>query len=155
NEGPTAAILGICVLIDIVSAIAIFGIWELRRIEGTSRHQRVWAWIILISSASMAGASAAVFSYTTSVQSNDARVLENTAAGDLTRETWACKYSDQTWGREACGLARATRYLLIPMAVASALVLVSLYILLCDRGGLRWLFGGKGRSAGLENDREL
>jgi hypothetical protein len=75
----------------------------------------------------------------------------------FTRETWACsvKYSNQSWAREACGLAKAARVLLIPMAVSSALVLVSLYILLRDRGGLRWLFGGKGRYGGFENMYEM
>jgi hypothetical protein len=163
NQAPTRAILGICILVYIVSAIDVFGIWELRKVEGTARHQRTWAWIIVISSLIMAGASAGVMGYASSVQSNERRPQSAEEATDsnaeYTRETWACAMADfspdRDWARTACGLAKATRLLLIPMAVSAALVLVSLWVLVRHRGGMGWLFGGKGRYAGFANVYEL
>jgi len=163
NQSPTIAILGICVLVYIVGTLDVFGIWELRKVEGTSRHQRVWAWIMLISNVVMAGASAGVMGYASSVQSSEVepRRYEDLTRNDaaFTRETIACGISnfdpDQGWATTACGTAKATRFLLVPMAITSALVLVSLWILVRDRGGLRWLFGGKGRYAGFANVYEL
>jgi hypothetical protein len=64
-------------------------------------------------------------------------------------------YLDRNWAGTACGLAKATRLLLIPMAVSAALVLVSLWVLVRHRGGMGWLFGGKGRYAGFANVYEL
>ncbi|KAH7082621.1 hypothetical protein BKA63DRAFT_135501 [Paraphoma chrysanthemicola] len=163
DNAPTLAILGICILVYIVSAIGVFGIWELRRVEGTSRHQRVWTWLIFVSNLIMIGASAGVLGYASSVQSNTKgwERYEDVGKGDqeFTRETWACQidkfYPDQSWAGIACGTAKATRYMLIPMAVSSALVLASLWVLVRDRGGLKWLVGGKGRYGGFQNVYEL
>jgi hypothetical protein len=163
RRGPQFAILGICCLSYIVSAIGVFGIWELRKIEGTRSHQRVWSWLILISNVIMIGASAGILGYTSSVQSNE-NIWQS--AGDIgkgdaayTKETWSCQidkfYPDSGWAGAACGTTKATRFLLIPMAVASALVLVSLWVLVRERGGLKWLSGGKGRYGGFEDVYEL
>jgi hypothetical protein len=163
NQAPTLAILGICILVYIVGAIGVFGIWELRKVEGTSRHQRIWSWIIFVSNLVMIAASVGVLGYASSVQSSEKgwQRYEDVGKDDqeFTRETWACQidkfYSDQGWAGAACGTAKATRLLLIPIAVSSALVLVSLWILVRDRGGLKWLVGGKGRYGGLQNVYEL
>lgn len=163
NQAPTLAILGICILVYIVGAIGVFGIWELRKVEGTSRHQRIWSWIIFVSNLVMIAASAGVLGYASSVQSSEKgwQRYEDVGKDDqeFTRETWACQidkfYPDQGWAGAACGTAKATRLLLIPMAVSSALVLVSLWILVRDRGGLKWLVGGKGRYGGFQNVYEL
>jgi hypothetical protein len=45
--------------------------------------------------------------------------------------------------------------MLIPLAVSSLLVMVSTWILTRDRGGTKWLFGGKGRYAGFSNVYEM
>ena len=50
---------------------------------------------------------------------------------------------------------KATRFLLIPIAIFSLLVLVSFWFLIRQRGGLKWLCGGKGRYAGFDNVYEL
>lgn len=50
---------------------------------------------------------------------------------------------------------KATRFLLVPMAIFSLLFLVSLWVLIRQRGGLKWLCGGKGRYAGFDNVYEL
>jgi hypothetical protein len=163
NEAPTLAILGICCLSFIVSAIGVFGIWELRKVEGTAGHQRKWAWTMLLSNVVMVGASAGVLGYASSVQSSERSWPKYEDVGKdeqrFTRETWACQidkfYPDESWAKAACGTAKATRFLLIPMAVSSAIVLVSLWVLVRDRGGLKWLGGGKGRYGGFKSVYEL
>jgi hypothetical protein len=163
HRAPQFAILGICCLSYIVSAIGVFGIWELRRVEGTRSHQRVWSWLILISNVIMIGASAGILGYASSVQSNENvwRSSEDLGKGGaaFTRETWTCQidrfYPDSGWAGEACGATKAIRYMLIPMAVSSALVLVSLWVLVRERGGFKWLRGGKGRYGGFEDVYEL
>lgn len=50
---------------------------------------------------------------------------------------------------------KATRFLLLPVAIFSLLFLISLWILTRQRGGLKWLIGGKGRYAGFDNVYEL
>jgi hypothetical protein len=163
NRGPALTILGICCLSYLVSAIGVFGIWELRKAEGTPRHQRTWSWLILISNLLMIGGSAGALGYTTSVQnSEDAwQTAEDISKGGpvLTGETWACQidkfYPNTGWAGAACGTARATRYLLIPMIVSSALVLVSWWMIVRDRGGFKWLSGGKGRYGGFKSVYEL
>ncbi|KAF2027282.1 hypothetical protein EK21DRAFT_72131 [Setomelanomma holmii] len=163
NQAPTLAILGICILVYIVSAIGIFGIWELRRFEGTSKHQRIWCWVIFFSNLIMIGASAGVLGWASALQGSEKgwQSYEDVGKDDqeFTRETWACQidkfYSDQSWAGAACGTSRATRLLLIGVAISSALVLVSLWLLVRDRGGMKWVFGGKGRYGGFQNVYEL
>jgi hypothetical protein len=163
HRAPQFAILGICCLSYIVSAIGVFGIWELRRVEGTRSHQRVWSWLILISNVIMIGASAGILGYASSVQSNENvwRSSEDLGKGGaaFTRETWTCQidrfYPDSGWAGEACGTTKAIRYMLVPMAVSSALVLGSLWVLVRERGGSKWLRGGKGRYGGFEDVYEL
>lgn len=41
------------------------------------------------------------------------------------------------------------------MAIFALLVLVSLWVIIHQRGGLKWLCGGKGRYAGFDNAYEL
>jgi hypothetical protein len=45
--------------------------------------------------------------------------------------------------------------MLIPLAVSSILVMVSTWILTRDRGGSKWLFGGKGRYGGFASVYEM
>jgi hypothetical protein len=163
DQTPTQSILGVCILAYFVSALGVGGIWELRRTEGTAGHQRVWGWTVLLSNIIMIGASAGVLGYASSVQSNTRawQSYEDVGRNDqeYTRETWACQidkfYPDEGWAGAACGIARATRLLLIPLILSSALVLVSLWILVRDRGGAKWLVGGQGRYAGFQNVYEL
>lgn len=163
NTAPTYAILGTCCLSYIVSAIGVFGVWELRKVEGTPTHYRMWSWLILISNVVMIGLSAGITGYTSTVQSEEKgwQRFEDVGKGRprLTRETWTCQidkfYPDSDWARAACGTAKATRYLLIALAASSALVLVSLWVLVRERGGSKWLTGGKGRYGGFENVYEL
>lgn len=163
NQVPTRAIIGICILAYFVSALGTCGIWEMKKVQGTGGHQRVWGWVLLVSNVIMAGASIGVFAYATSVQSNEKgwQGYEDVAKVDqeFTRETWSCQidnfYPEQDWAGSACGTAKATRFLLIPMAVSALLALVSLWVLVRARGGLKWLSGGKGRYAGFENVYEM
>ena len=163
NQTPTQSILGVCILAYFVSALGVGGIWELRRTEGTAGHQRVWGWTVLLSNIIMIGAGAGVLGYASSVQSNTKGWQSYEDVGKMdqeyTRETWSCQinkfYPDEGWAGAACGTARATRLLLIPLIISSALVLVSLWILVRDRGGAKWLAGGQGRYAGFESVYEL
>ncbi|CAO2650095.1 Nn.00g013870.m01.CDS01 [Neocucurbitaria sp. VM-36] len=163
SQAPTLAILGVCVIAYIVSALAVFGMWDLRRVEGTANHQRMWSWLILVSNFIMIGASVGVLAYASSIQSNDKawQRYEDVVKDDqeFTRETWSCQidqfYPSQNWARSACGTAKATRFLLIPMAIASMLVIVSMCILIHTRGGIKWLSGGKGRYGGFDSIYEM
>lgn len=162
-QAPVYAILGVCVISYIVSGLAVFGIWDLRRIEGTASHQRMWSWIILVSNFIMVGSSAGVLGYASSVQSNEKawQNYEDVVKDDqvFTKETWSCQidkfYPDQNWAGPACGTAKATRILLIAMIVASLLVIVSLWVLIRERGGFKWLSGGKGRYGGFASVYEM
>lgn len=163
NQTPTITILGICVLSYVVCAIGTFGTWELRKVEGTSRHQRAWGWLVLVANIIMIGASAGVLGYASSVQSSDGgwQRYEDVGRDDpfWTRETWACQidkfFPSSGWAGSACGTAKAARFLLIALIVASLLTLVSLWVLVRERGGLKWLNGGKGRYGGFDNVYEL
>ncbi|KAJ4991594.1 hypothetical protein SVAN01_02975 [Stagonosporopsis vannaccii] len=163
DHAPSLAILGVCVAAYIVCAIDAFGIWELKKVEGTYGHQRIWAWTAAIGNILLVALSLGVFGWATSLQSSDngwqsyddVRRLDQ----ESTRETWSCQierfYPSEGWASAACGTARATRFLLIPMAIFALLVLISLLVLIRQRGGLKWLFGGKGRYAGFDNVFEL
>lgn len=163
NNAPTYAILGICCLSYVVSAIGVFGIWELRKVEGTSGHQRGWSWAVMTSHVIMIGASVGVLAWSSSVESNEHgwQRREDIGQGSpvLTRETLACQidkfYPDSGWAGAACGTAKATRFLLVAMAISSTLALVTLWIIVRQRGGLKWLTGGKGRYGGFDNVHEL
>jgi hypothetical protein len=116
NEGPTLAILGVCVIAFFVAVNGASGIWELRRVEGTARRQRVWAWSVLIANLVAAVASIAVLGWTTSVQGEKGwQSLADVGKGDQswTRETWVCQidewFPEQDWARNACGLAVCIR----------------------------------------------
>jgi len=50
---------------------------------------------------------------------------------------------------------KAARFMLIPLAISSALVILCTWMLIHVRGGVKWLFGGKGRYAGFDNIMEL
>ncbi|KAH8723468.1 hypothetical protein GQ44DRAFT_314814 [Phaeosphaeriaceae sp. PMI808] len=157
------AILGTCSLALLVSVIGVFGIWELRRVEGTARHARVWSWVVVISNVVMIGVSVGILGYMSSVQSSEKRWQRYEDVGkddqEFTRETWACQVADfytrENWAGPACRTAKTVRYMLIPMAISAALALVSLSVLVRDRGGLKWLVGGKGRYAGFDDAYEM
>ncbi|KAF1939468.1 hypothetical protein EJ02DRAFT_446143 [Clathrospora elynae] len=129
-----------------VSALGAFEMWELRRVEGTGGHDRMWSCIVFFSNIIMIGASLGTFGYTSSVQGSDKSRQSYEDVGNFdqehTRETWACQidkfHPDQDWAGQACGTAKATRFLLIPMAVAALMFFVSLWFVVCARGGLKW-----------------
>jgi hypothetical protein len=162
-DGPIYVILGLCMLGYLVSLLSAAGIWQLRRTEGTAGHERMWTWIVSLSNVIMLGASLGVFGYVTSVQNSDSswRSYEDVGRDgqEHTRETWACQisrfYPERDWAGTACGTTKAMRFLLIPMAVAAVLVFGSLWVLVRARGGVKWMFGGKGRYAGFANVYEM
>ncbi|KAH6621973.1 hypothetical protein C7974DRAFT_214172 [Boeremia exigua] len=163
DNAPSLAILGVCVAAYIVCAINAFGIWELKKVEGTHGHQRMWTWIAAISNILLVALSLAIFGWASSLQSSNTgwQTYDDVQKQDqeFTRETWSCQierfYASEGWATAACGTARATRFLLIPMAIFALLVLVSLWVLARQRGGFKWLCGGKGRYAGFDNVYEL
>lgn len=113
DQAPSLAILGVCVAAYIVCAIDAFGIWELKKVEGTYGHQRVWAWAAAISNILLAALSLGVFGWAASLQSSgngwqnydDVRKQDQ----DFTRETWSCQierfYPSEGWASAACGTA--------------------------------------------------
>ncbi|KAF1931304.1 uncharacterized protein M421DRAFT_48097, partial [Didymella exigua CBS 183.55] len=162
NRAPSWAIIGVCVAAYIVSVFDAFGIWELRKVEGTHGRQRGWAWAAAIGNIVLVGLSLGVFGWASSLQGNEGwRSYEDVQkqGQEYTRETWSCQierfYPNEGWAGTACGTAKATRFLLIPMAIFALLFLGSLWIIICQRGGVKWLCGGKGRYAGFNNAYEL
>ncbi|KAF2249807.1 hypothetical protein BU26DRAFT_604120 [Trematosphaeria pertusa] len=163
NYAPTAAILGVSVVAFVVSILGVCGIWELRRMEGSARTQRVWSWLLLVAHVAVVGLSVGVLAYASALQGSEKSWKSYADVGKegqrFTRETWVCQidefYPKQDWARPACGLAKATRLILIPLAVSAALVILGTWILVRDRGGAAWLVGGKGRYGAFKSVYEL
>ena len=136
----------------LVAWLGLFGIWELRRVKSTARHERTWSWVMIVVNLLMAGGSLGVLAWAISVQSRDNPWQTYADVGKdgqkHTRETWACQisnfYPHEDWATSVCGLRKATRFLLIPTAVSALLVLLSFWVLIRNRGGFSWLLGDKG-----------
>lgn len=112
NSGPTVAIVGICVAAYVVSVVAMCGIWELRRVEGTASHQRGWSWVVLGINFGIVVASIVVLAWASVLQGQEGWAGYEDVAKDgqrFTRETWVCQinhfYSKQDWAGAACGLS--------------------------------------------------
>jgi hypothetical protein len=45
--------------------------------------------------------------------------------------------------------------MLIPLAISSALIILCTGLLIRERGGTKWLMGGKGRYAAFDNTMEM
>lgn len=112
NNGPTGAIIGISVVAWLVSVVAVCGIWELRRVEGSARHQRWWSWTVLLSDLAIAIASIAVLAWASVVQGKEGwKGYQDVSKHDqrYTRETWVCQidrfYSGNDWAGAACGIS--------------------------------------------------
>jgi hypothetical protein len=110
---PTLAILGVSLVAIIVSAIAVCGMWELRRIEGSPRRQRGWSWTLLLLNAVTIVASIGVLAYLSVLQGNEQGWKSYADVGiegqNFTRETWACQIdqlysSSQGWAGSVCAL---------------------------------------------------
>ncbi|KAF2871709.1 hypothetical protein BDV95DRAFT_572627 [Massariosphaeria phaeospora] len=164
NYAPALAILGVGAAAYTISVLSICAIWELRRQEGAAAHQRKWAWVTLVLNLAVGAASAAVLAWASVLQSGEDkwRGYEDVGkAGErrFTTETWVCQIKQldpqQDWAGPACGLAKATRFTLIPLALSSALVIACTWILVNDRGGVKWLFGSKGRYGAFPDAFEL
>jgi hypothetical protein len=163
KDGPEYAISGTCIIGYFVAALGVAGVWQLRRVEGTAGHDRMWTWVMFISNVVMIGAALGSFGYATSVQTGDKAwaSIEDVGddGGEHTKETWACEIEridpTQTWAGTACGTATAMRFCLIGLAIAALFVFVSLGVLVRARGGLKWVFGGKGRYAGFQSVYEM
>ncbi|KAF2790161.1 hypothetical protein K505DRAFT_377728 [Melanomma pulvis-pyrius CBS 109.77] len=160
----TLALLGLSLAAIVVAAIGVCGIWELRRIEGSPRRQRGWSWVMLVLNTLTMVASVGLLAYLSVLQGNEKRWKSYADVGKdgqkFTRETWACQInefytSERDWAGPACALDKANRFMLIPLAVSSALVIFCTWILIHDRGGAKWLVGGKGRYAGFDDTIEL
>jgi len=113
DNAPSLAILGVCVAAYIVCAIDAFGIWELKKVEGTYGHQRVWAWSAAIGNILLVALSLGVFGWVTSLQSSNSgwQSYDDVRKQDqeFTRETWSCQierfYPGEGWASAACGTA--------------------------------------------------
>lgn len=121
NNAPSWAILGVCMAAYVVCAFDAFGIWELRKVEGTYGPQRGWAWATTIGSVILVGLSLGVFGWTTSVQSSESwRSYQDVQrqGQEYTRETWACQiehfYPSEGWAGAACGTAVSRRLAQLP-----------------------------------------
>jgi hypothetical protein len=113
DNAPTLAILGVCLAAYIVCAIDAFGIWELKKVEGTSGHQRMWTWVAAVGNVLLAALSLGVFGWATAVQGSDGGWQSvddvNKTDREYTRETWACQieryFPKEGWANGACGTA--------------------------------------------------
>lgn len=147
----------------VVAGLSLSGIWQLKKVQGTARHERMWVWVVLVLNVMMAAGSVAVFGYATSVQAGDAtwKTYKDASAPNQehTRETWACEinkfFPREGWAGSVCGTTQAMRYLLLAMALAAICVLGSLWVIVRSRGGIKWVSGGKGRYAGFRGMYEM
>jgi hypothetical protein len=113
DNKPMLAILGVCLAAYIVCAIDAFGVWELKKVEGTSGHQRAWAWVAGVGNVLLAVLSLGVFGWATAVQGGDGgwKSVDDVGKADreYTRETWACQieryFPKEGWASGACGTA--------------------------------------------------
>ncbi|KAF2011033.1 hypothetical protein BU24DRAFT_427235 [Aaosphaeria arxii CBS 175.79] len=157
NSTSAYCFIAVSIAACIFSLISACGIWELRTIQGPQRHQRIWSWTNLMTNLVTAVASIAILIYASVVQSTEGWKSYEDVGKEFrfTRETWSCDikkfYRTEDWAGVACGVAQTSRYILIPLAISALLVMVSTWILVRDRGGMSWLFGGKGRYAGFED----
>lgn len=174
---PTSAIIGTCVIALGVGVLSWGGIYELRKKQGASRrYERAWAWFVIVCNILGVALCIGVLVWTSVViggedgwtrkedlrGGNDETFRSGSSrdAQRLTRETWSCSLSgifgaDAGWTGSVCGLSKATRFLLIPLALSLLLTLFSVYILARDRGGVKWLFGGKERYNAFDNIYEM
>ncbi|KAF2006010.1 hypothetical protein P154DRAFT_518238 [Amniculicola lignicola CBS 123094] len=154
DRAPQWAFIGLALVAFIASILDSCAIWELRRIEGSRTTQRVWMWILFVVNFCVFGASIGLLGWASALQGAQkwSGIAAVEKAERATVETWSCMvdeyFPSEAWAKHVCGLSKATRLLLIPLALSALLVLVSAYILTRDRGSLSWLFGGKGRYAG-------
>ncbi|KAF2271739.1 uncharacterized protein EI97DRAFT_258266 [Westerdykella ornata] len=164
NKGPTIAYIFLSLAGFLAAIIGACGVWELRRVEGTMGHQRLWAWFVLAVQGVVFPCVVVVLAWASVLQGNDGwkgyeDVSREGVVQGYTRETWFCQidrlFGEQDWAGTGCGVAKATRFILIPLALSALLVMVAIYVLVRKRGGLRWLFGGKGRYAAFQSVYEM
>ncbi|KAJ4299337.1 hypothetical protein N0V90_004582 [Kalmusia sp. IMI 367209] len=161
DHGPTLAYLGLSVVAMLVACVSACGMWELRRVEGSMGLQRVWVWIVLVANLVIFGAGVGVLGWASAVQASQGwNGYGDVGKGQrFTRETWVCEidrlYPLQDWAGPSCGLAKATRFMLIPVALFALLAMATVWIIVRRRGGSGWLFGGKGRYGGFQNVYEM
>ncbi|KAF2748254.1 hypothetical protein M011DRAFT_466669 [Sporormia fimetaria CBS 119925] len=163
NNAATKAYIILSIAGALVATVGMCTVWELRRVEGTARHDRLWAWVGGLLNLIFMGACVGVFGWVTGTQSGEGwKSYEDVSSRFVqryTRETWVCQIDEffprQGWAGKACGVAKATRFLLLVVAFSALLTLVSIAVLVHDRGGVKWLFGGKGRYGGFDNVYEM
>jgi hypothetical protein len=109
DVGPTLAILGVSV---IVGVLACCGIWELRRVEGSSGSQRFWSWTTFVANVILIGLCVGVLVWASVVQNGEGwKGYEDVGreGQKFTRETWTCQihsfFPQQDWAGPACRLA--------------------------------------------------
>ncbi|KAF2634318.1 hypothetical protein P280DRAFT_474729 [Massarina eburnea CBS 473.64] len=165
NIAPTLANIGVAVFASCVGILGGCGIWELKKLEGSMRYQRMWAWMLLVWNAITIGLCVGVLGWASAVQGSEkgwSSAVDVGKGGDgvrLTRETWTCgvhrSFPGEGWAGSVCGLAKTIRFMLIPLAIAAALTMLATWILTRDRGGVKWLIGGKGRYEAFESVYEM
>jgi hypothetical protein len=123
NTSPTLAIVGASAVAALIGILSCTGIYELRKVNGTSRrYQRVWAWSMIIWNVIGAGLCLGVLVWASVLQGGekgwsnlddlnaDVGTGRGTQGRRLTRETWSCSldriFGDQVdWAGSVCGLA--------------------------------------------------
>lgn len=112
DRAPTIAILSVCVAAYIICVIDAFGIWELRKVEGTYGHQRICAWVAAIGNVLLFALSLGVFGWATSLESSSGwQTYDDVQKPNqqFTRETWACQiesfFPREKWASASCGTA--------------------------------------------------
>ncbi|KAF1972717.1 hypothetical protein BU23DRAFT_568909 [Bimuria novae-zelandiae CBS 107.79] len=135
---PALAILGASVLAMLLACLSAAGMWELRRVDGMrGAGQRLWCWGVLGMQAVVLGVSVGVLGWASALQIAQAGAVLGSGR-ELTRETW-----------------KATRLMLIPVAVSALLAMVAVFYATKQRGGASWLFTGKGHYSGFQSVYEM
>lgn len=113
NIAPTATVIGLSLIGVMVAGVGACGVWELRRVAGTSAHQRAWAWQVALLQVLYAGACIGVLAWATLMQGEGWKNYGDVEGmGDVqkfTRETWVCQidhfFPRNDWSAMACGVS--------------------------------------------------
>lgn len=109
---PMIAYLCVAVFAGFISCLDACAVWELKKVEGSPRHQRGWSWFTLIANTLVVAVSVGVLAWASVLIGNEGwKGYEDVVKEDQkwTKETWICQinrfFPEQDWGTTTCGTA--------------------------------------------------
>lgn len=115
---PMIAYLCVAGFAGVIACLDACAIWELKKVEGSARHERGWSWFALIVNTLVIAVSVGVLAWASvSIGNEGWKGYEDVVKEDQrwAKETWICQidrlFPEQDWGTTACGTAVCARYL--------------------------------------------